>query len=121
MWLQFLAEVRMVTATVLTLLGLQGLAAETVGWRSYFTENPTEFHDIPLTWEEEDTRVPDWISGTYVKNGPAQVIFLQMIIPPPCFSFQISFGSTRRIMTSWLDGFAKLHSFKMSGANILYR
>ena len=79
-WLQFLAEVRMVTATVLTLLGLQGLAAETVGWRSYFTENPTEFHDIPLTWEEEDARVPDWISGTYVKNGPAQVIFLQMII-----------------------------------------
>ena len=72
-WLQFLAEVRMVTAIVLALLGLQGLAAETVGWRSYFTENPTEFHDIPLTWEEEDTRVPDWISGTYVKNGPAQV------------------------------------------------
>merc|ERR1719325_330603 len=94
----------MVTATVLAMLGLQGLAAETVGWRSYFTENPTEFRDIPLTWEEEDTRVPDWISGTYVKNGPAQ----------------ISFGSTRRIMTSWLDGFAKLHSFKMSGANILY-
>ena len=72
-WLQFLAEVRMVTAIVLTLLGVQGLAAGTVGWRSYFTENPTEFHDIPLTWEEEDTRVPDWISGTYVKNGPAQV------------------------------------------------
>ena len=85
MWVQFLAKVRMVTATVLALLGLQGLAAETVGWRSYFTENPTEFHDIPLTWEEEDTRVPDWISGTYVKNGPAQVIFLQMIHPPPCF------------------------------------
>ena len=87
MWLQFLAEVRMVTATVLALLGLQGLAAETVGWRSYFTENPTEFHDIPLTWEEEDTRVPDWISGTYVKNGPAQVdiMYFQMILPPPCF------------------------------------
>ena len=23
-------------------------------------------------------------------------------------------------MTSWLDGFAKLHSFKMSGGNILF-
>ena len=23
-------------------------------------------------------------------------------------------------MTSWLDGFAKLHSFKMSGAQVLY-
>ena len=30
------------------------------------------------------------------RNGPAQ----------------ISFGSPRRILTSWLDGFAKLHSFK---------
>ena len=31
-----------------------------------------------------------------LRNGPAQ----------------ISFGSSRRILTSWLEGFAKLHSFK---------
>ena len=34
--------------------------------------------------------------------------------------FQISFGSPSRIMTSWLDGYAKLHSFKLSGRNVLY-
>ena len=48
-------------------------------------------------------------------------MYFQMILPTTFVLFQISFGSTRRIMTSWLDGFAKLHSFKMSGANILYR
>ena len=24
---------------------------ENVGWKSYLEENPTEFHDLPLTWE----------------------------------------------------------------------
>ena len=33
---------------------------------------------------------------------------------------QISFGSSKRVLTSWLDGFAKLHSFKMSGKSVLY-
>ena len=33
---------------------------------------------------------------------------------------QISFGSSRRVLTSWLDAFAKLHSFKMSGSSVLY-
>jgi len=77
---------------------------ENVGWKDYFTENPTEFHDIPLVWANEKTNVPSWLSGTYVRNGPAQ----------------ISFGSSRRIMTSWLEGFAKLHSFKMRGSEFLY-
>ena len=38
------------------------------------------------------------------RNGPAQ----------------LSFGSERRHLTSWLDGFAKLHSFKFSGPDVLY-
>jgi carotenoid cleavage dioxygenase-like enzyme len=76
---------------------------ENVGWKKYFVENPTEFHDIPLSWNE-DTPVPNWLSGTYVRNGAAQ----------------ISFGSERRILTSWLDGFAKLHSFKFSGSQVLF-
>ena len=68
-----------------------------------------EFKDLPLTWEVRDTEgdakgVPKWLRGTYVRNGPAQ----------------ISFGSTRRILNSWLEGFAKLHSFKMDGTNMLY-
>ena len=48
--------------------------AENVGWKSYFVENPTEFHDIPLSWESgNQTSVPSWLSGIYVRNGPAQV------------------------------------------------
>merc|ERR1712042_178325 len=76
---------------------------DNVGWKKYFEEETSEFHDIPLTWEGE-TEVPSWLSGTYVRNGPAQ----------------ISFGSERRIFTSWLDGFAKLHSFKFSGSKVLF-
>lgn len=60
-----------------------------------------EFHDLPLTWEST-TKVPEWLSGTYVRNGPAQ----------------ISFGSKRRILSSWLEGFGKLHSFKMEGEKV---
>jgi len=77
--------------------------SENVGWKKYFVENPTEFHDIPLVWQGK-TPVPEWISGTYVRNGPAQ----------------ISFGSEKRVLTSWLDGFAKLHSFKFSGSKVLF-
>ena len=69
--------------------------SDNVGWQTYLREDPTEFHDIPLVWEEE-AKVPDWLSGTYVRNGPAQ----------------LSFSSSKRVLTSWLDGFAKLHSFK---------
>jgi len=82
---------------------LSKVSCENVGWKKYFVENPTEFHDLPLKWEDP-TPVPDWLSGTYVRNGPAQ----------------ISFGSERRVLTSWLDGFAKLHSFKFSGSKVLF-
>ena len=48
---------------------------ENVGWKSYLTENPSEFHDIPLVWEG-NISVPNWLSGTYIRNGPAQVCIL---------------------------------------------
>lgn len=47
-------------------------AASNVGWQSFLQENPTEFHDLPLAWQD-DTEVPAWLSGTYIRNGPAQV------------------------------------------------
>jgi len=93
----------MVLPLLLLPLLLQVAVSENVGWQSYLVENPTEFHDLPLSWEME-TPVPSWMSGTYVRNGPAQ----------------ISFGSERRVFSSWLEGFAKLHSFKMDGENVLY-
>ena len=50
--------------------------SENVGWKSYLAENPTEFHNLPLEWESGDqTLVPSWLSGIFVRNGPAQVRF----------------------------------------------
>jgi len=71
------------------------------GWAKYFEENPTEFHDLPLTWENGATAIPDWLGGTFVRNGPAQ----------------LNFGTNKHKLGSWLDGYAKLHSFKFNGKN----
>ena len=67
----------MVTKYLLTIATFVAIAtAENVGWKSYFVENPTEFHDIPLIWESgNETNVPSWLYGVYVRNGPAQVFF----------------------------------------------
>ena len=56
----------------LVFIGL--VRADNIGWKSYLVENPTEFHDIPLIWETGNlTKIPNWLSGIYVRNGPAQV------------------------------------------------
>ena len=58
-----------IISTIVAIIG-----ADNVGWKSYFIENPKEFHDIPLVWEKgNQTTVPSWLSGIYVRNGPAQV------------------------------------------------
>ena len=112
-----------------TLLMVAAGTCANVGWKSFLRENPTEFHDLPLTWEMKKG-VPDWLSGTYVRNGPAQVrnrtcnmdwiwrirSSLSRMINK--FPLQISFGSERRHMSSWLEGFAKLHSFKLDGPQV---
>ena len=36
------------------------------------------------------------------------------------FIFKISFGSDRRNLSSWLDGFAKLHTLKFDGRNVYF-
>ena len=107
---------------VCMVLFAQTAVPQNVGWKGYLTENPTEFHDLPLSWEQ-DTPVPSWLSGTYVRNGPSQVTLSRYMYVFQILNFfiQISFDSPRRVLTSWLDGFAKLQSFKMSGSNILYR
>ena len=56
------------------IVSLTVVKADNVGWKSYFEENPTEFHDILLEWEGgELTSIPDWLYGIFVRNGPAQV------------------------------------------------
>jgi len=88
---------------LLLVLNLTKVGSENVGWKSYLKENPQEFHDLPLTWEK-GSKVPSWLAGTYVRNGPAQ----------------ISFGSDRRVLSSWLDGYGKLHSFKFNGEQVVF-
>ena len=68
--------------------------AENVGWHSYLRENPTEFHDILLNWESGDqTNVPDWLSGVFVRNGPAQVS-KQILAVGAIYWNEISYNST---------------------------
>ena len=33
---------------------------------------------------------------------------------------QLSFGSSKKQLSSWLDGFAKLHSFKLDGKKVYF-
>ena len=50
------------------------VCGDNVGWLKYFEENPTEFHDLTLTWEGgNSSSIPSCRSGIYVRNGPAQV------------------------------------------------
>ena len=57
--------------------------ADNVGWKSYFEENPIEFHDIPLVWESGNlTNIPTWLSGIFVRNGPAQVCTILIFVKP---------------------------------------
>ena len=74
----------MQTQTVLILLVTVQLARpENVGWKGYLKENTEEFHDLPLTWEEDIASIPSWLSGTYIRNGPAQVKVSLTFPPPP--------------------------------------
>ena len=74
--------------TLRCVLLLAGLAApalqDNVGWRSFLQENTQEFQDLPLAWDG-DTQVPAWLSGTYVRNGPAQVRLCIIISDKPGF------------------------------------
>ena len=57
---------------LLIILGI--VAGDNIGWQKSFTEAPNEFHNLPLIWEKGNaTKVPSWITGVYVRNGPAQV------------------------------------------------
>lgn len=44
------------------------------GWEQYLSDQPAEFSDLPLVWERE-TPLPDWLRGSYIKNGPSQSRF----------------------------------------------
>ena len=112
---------------------------DNVGWKGCFTENSEEFHNLLLNWEKGNTtNVPHWLTGVYVRNGPAQVhniehqpiaylhkninkVFVFILtITKVIFTIKISFGSEKRHLTNWLDGFAKLHTLKFDGQNVYF-
>lgn len=85
------------------ILCFHAVLSDNVGWKAVFQENIEEFHDLPLKWEGT-TPVPSYVTGTFVRNGPAR----------------IKFSNGRRAYSSWMDGWAKLHSFKFNGSKVLY-
>ena len=48
-------------------------------------------------------RIPDWLDGTLIRNGPA------------CFE------DTRPALRHWFDGLAMVHAFTFSGSRVSYR
>ncbi|XP_066296607.1 beta,beta-carotene 15,15'-dioxygenase-like [Branchiostoma lanceolatum] len=76
--------------------------ASTVGLEYFFRDNFEEFQDRPIQWFN-DTPVPHWVHGTFVRNGPGR------------------FNIGGRSVIHTFDGFAKLHSFKINnGTQILF-
>ena len=63
-------------------------------------DEPSTFHNLPLTWEEE-TALPSWLVGSYIKNGPSQK----------------RFGSEERWYSQYMDSWGKLNkiTFTQSG------
>ena len=58
---------------LVTIVG--NISGDNIGWNSTFTENNEEFHNQLLRWENGDqTTIPTWLSGVYLRNGPAQVL-----------------------------------------------
>ena len=58
---------------LVTIVG--NISGDNIGWNSTFTENNEEFHNLLLRWENGDqTTIPTWLSGVYIRNGPAQVL-----------------------------------------------
>ena len=45
-----------------------------IGWDKFLDDSPDEFHNIPLTWEN-DNPIPKYVVGSYIKNGPSQKRF----------------------------------------------
>merc|ERR1711936_608575 len=74
------------------------------GWEKYFADEPSMFHNVPLSWEH-NASLPSWLRGSYIKNGPSQK----------------QFGTEERWYSQWMDSWGKLNkiTFTESG-EVLY-
>ena len=73
------------------------------GWNDYLGDETSAFHELPLTWER-DNGIPNWIKGSYIKNGPARR----------------QFGTDERQFSSYLDGWGKLHRFSFNEGKVSF-
>lgn len=86
---------------VLFSVGISAQTSEKIGWEEFIKGSTEEWHDIPLKWEKNAT-VPDWVKGQFIRNGPGR----------------LEFGGEKHY-TMYMDGWGKLHSFKLHGGKVL--
>jgi len=73
-----------------------------VGFKTWVSDNPTEFENIEVPWVQFNP-VPDWILGTYFKNGPAI----------SNFGGEKHYGNVG-------DGWAKVHKFNVDSSGLKF-
>jgi len=72
------------------------------GWETWLSTNINEYENIEIAWENASL-VPAWLSGTYLKNGPAR------------FNFG---GETS--FKNMADGYAKINKFNVDATGVRY-
>lgn len=72
------------------------------GWASFLDDETTTFSNLPLTWARNKT-IPDWIRGSYIKNGPSRK----------------QFGDSRHY-ASYLDSWGKLNKFTFNAGSVTF-
>ena len=74
------------------------------GWEKFLSDEPTEFHNLPVSWEVSPGP-PSWLRGSYIKNGPSQK----------------QFGTEERWYSQYMDSWGKLHKLTFSeSGDLLY-
>jgi len=71
-----------------------------IGFEKWLSDNPNEFENLEVAWEKS-LPVPEWLSGTYFKNGPAMS----------------NFGGKKRYGNVG-DGWGKIHKFNLDPSGI---
>merc|ERR1712215_24124 len=57
-----------------TLCNVLHMVLGQIGFAKWLTDNPTEVENVEVPWVKEKP-VPEWLLGTYLKNGPALSTF----------------------------------------------
>jgi len=76
------------------------LASGGIGWSDIIASEESEWEDVRLQWLD-NTIVPDWLKGHFVRNGPGR----------------LNFGG-QRSYSMYMDGAAKLHGFRIDGEKV---